>query len=68
MPPKSAEVARKLRRAGFKDMPGKGAHMKFFHPDGRFTVVPLHPGEVSFGVFRKILKQVRMTEDEYRKL
>jgi predicted RNA binding protein YcfA (HicA-like mRNA interferase family) len=49
-------------------MPGKGAHMKFFHPDGRFTVVPLHPGEVSFGVFRKILKQIRMTEDEYREL
>ncbi len=68
MPPKPEEVARKLRRAGFIEDSGKGSHRKFNHPNGRKTVLPFHPRELSRPLFLGILKQAGLTEDEYREL
>ncbi len=35
-----------LTRLGFQIVRRKGSHVVLKHPDGRITVVPVHPGEV----------------------
>jgi len=36
------------------------------HPDGRTTVVPIHPGEdIGRGLFRKIIRDAHVDEDEF---
>jgi predicted RNA binding protein YcfA (HicA-like mRNA interferase family) len=68
MPPRPEEIARKLRRAGFIEEMGRGGHRKYFHPDGRFTVIPFHRGEMAKYIFRAILEEARISEEEYREL
>ena len=68
MPPRPAEVARKLRRAGFDEFTTKGGHRHFFHADGRFTVVPFHSGELKKFIYQAILKQAGLSEEEFREL
>jgi predicted RNA binding protein YcfA (HicA-like mRNA interferase family) len=39
------------------------------HPDGRVTVVPIHLGEdVGRGLLSKIIKDTRMTREQFVKL
>ena len=39
------------------------------HSDGRTTVVPVHPGEeIGRGLLRKIIKDAKLTKDEFLKL
>jgi predicted RNA binding protein YcfA (HicA-like mRNA interferase family) len=61
-------VARKLRRAGFLERDAKGAHVLFVHPDGRRTVVAIHTKELPTGTYYRVLKQIGMTEEEFRDL
>jgi predicted RNA binding protein YcfA (HicA-like mRNA interferase family) len=68
LPPRPAEVARKLRRAGFVESTGKGGHRHFLHPDGRFTTIPFHSGELSDIVYKAILKQVGLTLEAFKDL
>ena len=36
------------------------------HTDGRTTVIPVHPGEeIDRGLIRKIIKDVRLTREEF---
>ncbi len=36
------------------------------HPDGRTTVVPIHPGEdIGRGLLRKIIRDAQVDEDEF---
>ncbi len=39
---KPAKMIRKLKKAGFIEVPKSGGHRKFVHPDGRMTEVPAH--------------------------
>lgn len=58
-----------LEKLGFEKIHGKGSHVRFKHPDGRRTVVPVHGNEdLGKGLLREILKQVKLTKDEYEKL
>lgn len=68
MPPRPDEVARKIKREGFEERSAKGGHRFYQHPDGRTTVIPFHSGELPKGTFRKILKDIGLTEEEYRDL
>ena len=68
MPPKPEEVLRKLKRIGFEEEPGKGSHRIVLHPDGRRTVIPFHRKELKKGTYQKILKDIGLSEEEYRKL
>jgi predicted RNA binding protein YcfA (HicA-like mRNA interferase family) len=38
------------------------------HPDGRQTYIAIHTKDVPRGTFRSILKQAKLTEDEFRNL
>jgi predicted RNA binding protein YcfA (HicA-like mRNA interferase family) len=46
-----------------------GSHMRYVHPDGRRTTVPVHPGtNIGRGLLRKILSDVGISADDLRRL
>ncbi len=58
-----------LDKLGFEKIYGKGSHVRFKHPDGRRTVVPVHGNEdLGKGLLRNILKQVKISKEEYDRL
>jgi predicted RNA binding protein YcfA (HicA-like mRNA interferase family) len=64
------EVIRKLRRAGFVfDRQARGSHEIWWNPQSRArTTVPRHPGGLPEGTLRAILKQAKLSVDEFLKL
>ena len=58
-----------LERLGFEKIYGRGSHIRFKHPDGRRTVVPVHGNEeLGKGLLRTILNQVDLSKEEYEGL
>lgn len=50
-------------------MYGKGSHVRFKHPDGRITVVPVHNNEdLGKGLLREILRQINLSKEDFEKL
>jgi predicted RNA binding protein YcfA (HicA-like mRNA interferase family) len=46
-----------------------GSHHILKHPDGRFLTVPVHRNQdLQRGIYRKILKDAGLTDEELRKL
>jgi predicted RNA binding protein YcfA (HicA-like mRNA interferase family) len=68
MPYKAREVLVKLQRAGFTIRRQSGSHVVLRHSDGRQTYVAMHSADVPTGTFRSILKQAKLTEDEFKSL
>ena len=68
MPDKARDVLARLQRAGFQVRRQSGSHVVLRHADGRQTYVAMHPGDVPTGTFRSVLKQARLTEDEFKNL
>jgi len=68
MPWSAREILRRLLRAGFVEVRQNGSHKVLRHPDGRLTYVAMHPGDMPAGTFRSILKQARLTQEEFDKL
>ena len=64
------EVIRKLSRAGFVfDRQAKGSHEIWWNPKTRArTTVPHHPGDLREGTLRAILRQAKLSIDEFLKL
>ncbi len=64
------EVIRKLRRAGFVfDRQAKGSHEIWWNSKTRTrTTVPHHPGNLPEGTLRAILRQAKLSIDEFLKL
>ena len=63
-------VARRLRAAGFSEANQKGSHVKFVKEthDGVLTaIVPRHR-EVTVGTLRSILRQARLTPQQFESL
>ncbi len=43
--------------------------MRYRHRDGRRTVVPVHGNEdLSIGLIREILKQIKLSREDYERL
>jgi predicted RNA binding protein YcfA (HicA-like mRNA interferase family) len=68
MPYKAREVLARLQRAGFVVRRQSGSHIVLRHADGRQTYVAMHTADVPVGTFKAILKQARLTEEEFRDL
>ena len=68
MPPRPQELARKLKKLGFDEYPGRGAHRFFVHPDGRTTVISFHRRELKKPTYLAILKQAGVTEEEIQSM
>lgn len=60
------EMCKILEKIGFEKIYGKGSHVRFKHPDGRRTVVPVHGNEnLGKGLLREILRQINLNKEEY---
>ena len=58
-----------LEKLGFEKIHKKGSHVRYKHPDGRITVVPIHGNEeIGKGLLNEILKQINISREEYEKL
>ena len=69
MPAKAKELMRAAERLGFVRTRQKGSHARWQHKDGRSTTIPVHPGtEIGGWLFHCILKQMEISEEEFRKL
>jgi predicted RNA binding protein YcfA (HicA-like mRNA interferase family) len=63
------ELCNILEKIGFEKIHGKGSHVRFEHPDGRRTVVPVHGNEkLGKGLLREILKQIKISREEFGEL
>jgi predicted RNA binding protein YcfA (HicA-like mRNA interferase family) len=63
------KVIKLLNKIGFQTIRQRGSHVILRHPDGRVTVVPVHPGEdIGRGLLSKIVKDTRMTKEQFLKL
>jgi predicted RNA binding protein YcfA (HicA-like mRNA interferase family) len=60
------KVLRALERLGFVVVRRRGSHVFLRHPDGRATVVPVHPGEdIGRGLVRKIIRDAGVEVDVF---
>jgi predicted RNA binding protein YcfA (HicA-like mRNA interferase family) len=63
------KVCRILERLGFDPVRQRGSHVYYQHPDGRATVVPVHPGEdLGRGLLRSILRDIEISREDFLKL
>mgnify|MGYP001614592534 CR=1 FL=1 len=69
VPISGKELCKILEKLGFEKIYGKGSHVRFKHSDGRRTVVPVHGNEdLGKGLLNAILKQIKLTREEYEEL
>jgi predicted RNA binding protein YcfA (HicA-like mRNA interferase family) len=67
----SREILAVLRRAGFQEVSRKGSHVKLRRrtSDTTLVVIVKHPArEYPEGTFASILKQARMSRDQFEHL
>ncbi len=68
-PIKAKELIKILKRIGFIERRQKGSHLFLSHPDGRTTVVPVHPSKsIGIGLLRSILRDVKLSPEDFAKL
>jgi predicted RNA binding protein YcfA (HicA-like mRNA interferase family) len=68
--PVEAEIVIKaLAKIGFQPVRQRGSHIIMKHPDGRGTVIPVHPGEeLGRGMLMEIISDVGLTKKEFLEL
>ena len=58
-----------VEKLGFEKVHQVGSHVRYIHPDGRKTVVPVHGDEeLGKGLLIEILKQIKLEREEYDRL
>ena len=63
------KIIKALERAGFVLIRQRGSHYQMKHPTKNLrTLVPVHGDDISRGLFRRILNQTQLSEDEFREL
>jgi predicted RNA binding protein YcfA (HicA-like mRNA interferase family) len=66
---RASEVIRVLEKVGFIRIRQSGSHATYRHPDGRWTIVSVHPVKViPRGTLRKILRDANLTAQEFKAL
>ena len=69
MPAKAKEIEKVAKKLGFKKTRQKGSHARWQHPDGRATTITIHgKAEIGGWLFKEILKQMGITEEEFNRL
>jgi len=65
----SRKVIKALEKIGFSQIRQKGSHLFLRHPDGRTTLITVHPGEdIGKGMIRKIISDLKITREEWFEL
>lgn len=63
-----AEVIKKLKRRGWKEVRQKGSHVMMIKEGYLYTLsIPLHK-EIGLGLLKKILKQAQISNEEFNDL
>jgi predicted RNA binding protein YcfA (HicA-like mRNA interferase family) len=63
---KARDVIKALSKLGFEARHAKGSHVFLKHPDGRTTIVPVHPGEeIDRHLLRKIAADIGLHHEEF---
>ena len=68
VPMKPKDLVKILLGLGFIQRDAEGSHVFFKHADGRTTVIPIHSKEISKGLLKKILNDVKLSVEEYERL
>lgn len=68
VPIKPKDLVKIIIKLGFIQRDAEGSHVFFRHTDGRTTVIPIHSREISKGLLKKILNDVKLTVDDYEEL
>jgi len=69
LPVSGREMCKILEIVGFQKIHQVGSHVRYAHPDGRKTVVPVHGNEeLGTGLIKEILKQSRISRETYEEL
>lgn len=69
LPVSGREMCKILEMVGFQKIHQVGSHVRYAHPDGRKTVVPVHGNEeLGTGLIKEILKQIRISREAYEEL
>ncbi|WP_131764748.1 type II toxin-antitoxin system HicA family toxin [Candidatus Protofrankia californiensis] len=60
------EVVKVLEKLGFEVVRVKGSHHMMRSSEGRFTVVPVHPGrDIPVGTLRRIIRDAGLSITEF---
>jgi predicted RNA binding protein YcfA (HicA-like mRNA interferase family) len=63
------DMCKILEISGFIKVHQVGSHVRYVHPNGYKTVVPIHGNEMlGRGLINEILKQSNISREEYEKL
>jgi len=66
---KARQLIKILKKLDFSQVRQKGSHCFFSHPDGRATVIPIHPSKlIGRGLLRSILNEINISPEEFRKI
>ncbi len=58
-----------VERLGFVKVHQVGSHVRYVHPDGRKTTIPVHGNEeLGKGLLIEILKQTKISREEFERL
>lgn len=63
------EMCKILEKLGFVKVHQVGSHVRYVHPQGYKTVVPVHGNEMlARGMINEILKQTNVSRQKYEEL
>ena len=63
------DMCKILEMSGFVKIHQVGSHIRYVHPDGYKTVVPVHGNEMlGRGLINEILKQSNISREKYESL
>ena len=66
---RARDIMRVLYALGFQQVRQRGSHLCFKHPDGRFTLVPVHGGEeIGRGLLRQIIREIEITPEGFMRM
>jgi len=63
------KLCKLVEKLGFQKIRQTGSHVRYVHPNGRKTVIPVHSNEeIGRGLLREILNQIKLSREEYDRL
>lgn len=69
VPVSGREMCKLVERLGFQKKHQVGSHVRYIHFDGRKTTIPVHGNEeLGKGLLLEILRQIKITREEYENL
>lgn len=69
IPISGRELCKIVEKLGFMKVHQVGSHVRYVHSDGRKTTIPVHGNEeLGKGLMLEILKQIKISREEYEKL